>query len=419
LLQVSHQKAWVFCLVPLQSAGMGLAWVLLLRMRARAVVFVTILVTPVVVLCTSVYVITHASKHDDLLLLGTGCFGIFWAFVFTAGACRKDSLTPTLATEASFRLWGAWAGRGVLLVALTMCVSTLFLWAACTACAAHLWSVPDTSGETLRVGPRYLLPFLLASVMWIAAWLDSLLRFTVSCVVTNRYFAPATSDVPQTEGALEGLHTAVAAYHAPLARGSAVVSAARLLRSAQLGLEGVGERGKATVSAVCGLCPVLIPSVYVGPHAYVILAQGSRGGFMAASREAFKLLARNGLSSAADCVARASAFSGVRTVGACAAVLTVGLSIADDKSRFCYVTVALVALVSDSVVSRLTSLPHFAMEAVLVCYAQEIESCRPSPPSRCSSSLHGALEANTVHERMNEESAYSTDRQAVFGGDML
>jgi hypothetical protein len=48
-----------------------------------------------------------------------------------------------------------------------------------------------------------------------------------------------------SEGALEALHTAVASCHAPLAKGSFLVSASRLIRVAQLRLEAIGgERGK-------------------------------------------------------------------------------------------------------------------------------------------------------------------------------
>ena len=48
-----------------------------------------------------------------------------------------------------------------------------------------------------------------------------------------------------SEGALEALHSAVASCHAPLAKGSFLVSASRLIRVAQLKLEAIGgERGK-------------------------------------------------------------------------------------------------------------------------------------------------------------------------------
>ena len=78
-------------------------------------------------------------------------------------------------------------------------------------------------------------------------------------------------------------------------------------------------------------------------------------------------------------VARASAFAGVRACGSCAAILLVGLGLAADGERLYYVTVCLVALISDAVLSRLTSLVHFSMDTILVCYAQEVGKCNRVP----------------------------------------
>lgn len=136
-------------------------------------------------------------------------------------------------------------------------------------------------------------------------------------MVSAKYFSTNSAEGANVS-ALESLHTAVWSNTPPLARGSAVVSGARVLRRSQVWLEDFGERGKSAVSSVCGLCPILMPTVYLGPHTYVLLAQGSKGGFMSVAREAFKLLARNGLSKASYAILQARAFSGVRGIGGCA-----------------------------------------------------------------------------------------------------
>lgn len=123
--------------------------------------------------------------------------------------------------------------------------------------------------------------------------------------------------------------------------------------------------------------------------------------------------------SALDRVARASAFGGIRAISSSLAVLLLGRVLSSKDERMYFVTVVITALVADAVISRFTSLVHFAMDAVLVCYAQEIEACAPNAPTRCSASLHSVLQENTQHERMHDESRYSTDRQAAFGGDSL
>ncbi len=46
----------------------------------------------------------------------------------------------------------------MVLVLGTMCMLALFLWVAMVACVAHLWSIPDDTGEKLREGPRWLVP---------------------------------------------------------------------------------------------------------------------------------------------------------------------------------------------------------------------------------------------------------------------
>jgi hypothetical protein len=103
LLQITHHKTWVFVNVPAQSVALGVGWTLVLRLRARAVIYLTIMLTPLVTGLACWFVIFHASKHEDDLLLLTGAAAAAWAAAFTASACRKDTLTPTMATEASFR----------------------------------------------------------------------------------------------------------------------------------------------------------------------------------------------------------------------------------------------------------------------------------------------------------------------------
>jgi hypothetical protein len=92
------------------------------------------------------------------MLLAEGCLWLAWSLWYAMCSYRKDSLTPTVANEASFRLWTSGSASGVALVAGTMCVLALFLWVAMVACVAHLWSIPDETGEKLQDGPRWFVP---------------------------------------------------------------------------------------------------------------------------------------------------------------------------------------------------------------------------------------------------------------------
>jgi len=288
-----------------------------------------------------------ASTHCVLL---TSCLlveGVTWLrhSVRSAAPQRRGGILQRVSAQLD----------SVHLVTTTLLVLILFLQTAVLAGAVHLWSftggpASSTSGPGVfsAYSPHLLLFSLVAASSWAQGFLQAVHRSTIHAVVSARYFAgpapappsataPGSSSNGNTEtssssspahapgegggvaqggacdfgnldssdGAdgpptgslvlvptpLECLVSVCERHGGALAKGSALVGGLQCARTVQLFLEARGPHGHTVVTELVRRCPVMVHSVYVSPHSFVLLAQAEQPmSFLQAAKVIFFIL---------------------------------------------------------------------------------------------------------------------------------
>ena len=234
--------------------------------------------------------------------------------------------------------------------------------------------------------------------------------------------APVGALVPLVT-ALGCLLTVLQRHGGALAKGSALLGGLEVARALQLFLEtNGGARGHAIVSGMVRRCPVIVHSVYVTPHAFVLLVQGAEAqSFLHAAKRAFKLFTRVPESRVVSHFTSAAVFSAATALAGVAGVLSVLHAVAGAGQSLHCVTAAVAGLLTTSIFGHVTSLARHAAVAAEVCYVQDVEKCRPCPPGRCCSALHNAVvacwELAPAEHSPDSSQVYSVSREAAHSSD--
>uniref|UniRef100_A0A7S4PHB4 Choline transporter-like protein n=1 Tax=Guillardia theta TaxID=55529 RepID=A0A7S4PHB4_GUITH len=331
------------------------------------------------------------------------------------------------------------------MINVPLLVLVVFLQAALLAAAVHLWSMRSHKEPAkLSSSPRFLIVGLCTTVMWASSFIGAVHRTTVASVISQRYFAssaaPALEDgaadgkqqggpadfseqPEETEAArpspMATLHLCLEQHTGAIAKGSAISSFLRNVRSAHLVLERRGgSRGAMLAAQLFKAFPCLLPAIYLRNHAYVIIGQRKEPmAFLQSAKVAFRLFARNpegkvllGFSSD-DFLLCASYTSG------CLAVLSTLERMAGETLHS--ITAVVAFLLTVTIFNHLEALVRDTYNAISVCYLQEVERCRPDAPVRCLSKLQDAVCAcwDKLPQEDQEEKTYSTERELMHGGD--
>ena len=234
--------------------------------------------------------------------------------------------------------------------------------------------------------------------------------------------APVGALVPLAT-AVECLLTVLQRHGGALAKGSALLGGLEVARALQLFLEtNGGARGHAIVSGMVRRCPVIVHSVYVTPHAFVLLVQGAEAqSFLHAAKRAFKLFTRVPESRVVSHFTSAAVFSAATALAGVAGVLSVLHAVDGAGQSLHCVTAAVAGLLTTSIFGHVTSLARHAAVAAEVCYVQDVEKCRPCPPGRCCSALHNAVvacwELAPAEHSPDSSQVYSVSREAAHSSD--
>uniref|UniRef100_A0A7S0E5E3 Choline transporter-like protein n=1 Tax=Hanusia phi TaxID=3032 RepID=A0A7S0E5E3_9CRYP len=297
--------------------------------------------------------------------------------------------------------------------------------------------------------PHFLIVGLCTTVMWASSFIGAVHRTTVGTVISQRYFASSATLTRREGGAEEGagegplqggpadfseelqeaeadrpspmasLHLCLEQHTGAMAKGSAISSFLRNVRSAHLLLEKRGgSKGSMLAAQLFKTFPCLLPAIYLRNHAYVVIAQRKEPmAFLQSAKVAFRLFARNpegkvllGFSSD-DVLLCASYTSG------CLAILSTLQRMTGETLHS--ITAAVAFLLSVTIFNHLEALVRDTFNAISVCYLQEVERSRPDAPVRCLSKLQDAVCAcwDKLPQEEREEKNYSTEREVMHGGD--
>jgi hypothetical protein len=200
-----------------------------------------------------------------------------------------------------------------------------------------------------------------------------------------------------------------------------VVWPLRTLRTVQLVLER--WCGKALVTRVFQTIPGMLEAIYVSRHSYVVLVQAEKPcSFLFAAKSLYRLFSREHCSKILPGLLCLTVYNSGEIVAGWAAVLVAAQAASLAGGVLHWLTAMVAWLVALAVFKHVTSLSRHAVDALAVCYVQEVEACRPDAPVRVALALHDAVEhcwTLVAEDRAERDKSYSLESETVHTGDAL
>lgn len=393
---------------------LGLVWVQLMKTFTKLFIYLSLFLGVAALFGVGGYLLNMGfQQHNEgIQIVSYSLFAVAAILLIAVVLLRKKiALTAAMFTETC---------RGVQhnpgLFPVGFIVLTLFLGFAAywVSSFIYLYSIPGESINPDSKEPpkfnekiRNLMFFMVFTFFWISAFLSAVFQHVVAGAIATWYFSRDVTG-PKSVGSpsFVSLFRAFTTSLGSLAFGSLLIAIVESLNFLLQTAKRSNSQNKLVVFiASCVQCVLgCIEGIvrYVNKFAYIYVAMHGHS-FCNAAKECFDLISRNLFSSIImDVISGFVLFMGKILFTAISVILTIGIVDQLDRT-LSIVTLSLTGVISFIVLHIISHVIGVGINAVFVCYLEDLESSKDANMLYISPDVHQMLQ-DKVSENKNKAS---------------